>query len=72
VLRVPLTKRNQSAQTGTTMANTKAPHARLVVVLVLAAMGVACSPTTLPLPMLSAGHGTAHATSHTAAATGAR
>jgi hypothetical protein len=49
------------------MANTKAPHARLAIALVLAALGVACSPTALPLPMLSAGHGPAQAASHTTA-----
>jgi hypothetical protein len=43
------------------MANIKAPQARLAFALVLAAMCVACTPTALPLPMLAAGHGPAHA-----------
>jgi hypothetical protein len=54
------------------MANTKAPYARLVVVLALAAMCVACRPTALPLPMLSTAHGPAHATSHPADPASAR
>jgi hypothetical protein len=43
------------------MANNKARLARLTCALVLAAMGVACAPTALPLPMLAAGHRPAHA-----------
>lgn len=52
---------SESAQTGTTMAISKVPHARLFAALMLAAFAAACSPTALPLPMLSAGHGPAHA-----------
>jgi hypothetical protein len=46
------------------MANTKAPHARFAIALVLAAMGVACAPTALPMPMIAAGYGPAHASAN--------
>jgi hypothetical protein len=52
------------------MANKKTPQARLAIALVLAAMGVACTPTAMPLPMLAAGHGPAHASAAHAPAAG--
>jgi hypothetical protein len=38
------------------MTKSKIPHGRLIFALLLGVLSVACSPTTLPLPMLSAGH----------------
>ena len=53
------------------MANTRMPHAGLA--FVLAAMGIGCAPTTMPLPMHAAGYGHAQAfASHTAAPGGER
>jgi hypothetical protein len=43
------------------MANGKAPHTQLAFALVLAATGVACTRTALPLPMLCAGPSPTHA-----------
>ena len=50
------------------MANTRMPHA--LCVLVLAAMGIGCGPTTMPLPMHAAGYRPAQASANDAAAPG--
>lgn len=52
------------------MANTRTLHVRLAIALVLAAMGLACRPTAMPLPMLGAGYGPAHASANGATTPG--
>lgn len=52
------------------MANTKMPLARLALALTLAALGGACTPTAIPLPMLTTGHGPAHLSAQHASGAG--
>ena len=48
------------------MANKGTPHARLIFALVLAAMGIGCTPTAMPLPMLAAGYSSPQASASAA------